>query len=146
MEHEHDEIAARSAPADDRFTQIFRLKSGTAASPGELDDLRRKSEGLEKNLGELGPQIDAAKQRLEFLTEEHKGRLGDYLNQPANARRLFDAQADGRGKRSGPETRARLLEEWVHRLEERDLLFHVLAGYEFAEFTANIARQSTCSS
>ena len=29
-----------------------------------------------------------------------------------------------------PETRAQLLEEWVHRLEERDLLFHVLAGYE----------------
>ena len=28
------------------------------------------------------------------------------------------------------EMRARLLEEWVHRLEERDLLFHVLASYE----------------
>ncbi len=66
VEHEHDEIAGRSAPVDDRFTQIFRLKSAAASSPGELDDLRRKSEGLENNLGELGPQIDAAKQRLEF--------------------------------------------------------------------------------
>ncbi len=37
----------------------------------------------------------------------------------------------GKAKRA-PETRAQLLEEWVHRLEERDLLFHVLAGYECA--------------
>jgi len=130
VEHEHDEIAGRSAPADDRFTQLFRLKSGTVVSPGELDDLRKKSEGLEKNLGELGPQIDAAKQRLEFLTEEHRGKLGDYLNQPANARRLFDAQATAEESDVAPETRARLLEEWVHRLEERDLLFHVLASYD----------------
>ena len=115
--------------------QSSRSSSGfkrrrSRSDPGELEDLRRKSESLERNLAELGPQIEAAKQRLEFLAEEHKGRLGDYLNQPANARRLFDAAAPSAKVKPAPETRARLLEEWVHRLEERDLLFHVLASYE----------------
>ncbi len=67
---------------------------------------------------------------MEFLAEEHKSRLGDYLNQPANARRLFDASAPSGEGDVSPETRQRLLEEWVHRLEERDLVYHMLAGYE----------------
>jgi hypothetical protein len=37
---------------------------------------------------------------------------------------------------STPETRERLLEEWVHRLEEQDVLFHVLAGYELRKIAA----------
>src|SRR6202041_4052559 len=32
--------------------------------------------------------------------------------------------------------RAQLREEWTHRLEERDLLFHVLAGYELRKIYA----------
>ena len=107
-----------------------------------MDDLRRKSASLEKNLEELAPQIEAAKQRMEFLTEELHHRLGDYLNQPANAHAPVRSQpaagdvssADGE---SAAETRAQLLEEWVHRLEERDLLFHVLAGYEMRKISAD---------
>ncbi len=102
-------------PAQDRTVRQNR---------SELDELRRKSAALEKNLEELAPQIEAAKQRMDFLTEEYRNRLGDYLNEPANARRLFDAQRAGERRRSAAaETRARLLEEWVHRLEERDCSF-----------------------
>ena len=94
-------------------------------------DLRSKSAPLEKKLEELAPQIEAAKQRMDFLYSRNiRSRLGDYLNQPANARRLFDVSRRwGRGKRAR-RSRAHLLQEWVHRLEERDLLFHVLASYE----------------
>src|SRR3984885_14865739 len=67
---------------------------------------------------------------MNFLTEAPRSRLGDYLNQPENARRLFDAQAPGGKGEASAATRAQLLQEWVHRLEERDLLFHVLASYE----------------
>ena len=81
-------------------------------------------------------------QRLEFLTEELQNRLGDYLSQPANAQRLFDPHPVP-GETAGPdgegpaETRAKMLEEWVHRLEESDLLFHVLASYEMRKISAD---------
>lgn len=132
IEQEQEELAARNGESGERFTQLFRFRAAGPASADRapVEDLRRKSESLERNLAELGPQIDAARQRLEFLTEEHKSRLGDYLNQPSNARRLFEPSGqidDGEGS---AEMRSRLLEEWMHRLEERDLFFHVLASYE----------------
>jgi hypothetical protein len=130
LEQEQDEVAARAGDGDARITHLFRRRSSSSGPDGVLDDLRRKSESVENNLAELGQQMDAAKQKIAFLTDEYKGRLGDYLNQPSNARRLFDAHTGiGEGDVS-PETRSRLLEEWVHRLGERDLLSHVLAGYE----------------
>jgi len=131
IEREHDEVAARIGEADDRFTQIFRLRgSGSPEGQGDLDELRQKAVAQEKKLAELAPEIDAARQRMEFLADEHRNRLGDYLNQPANARRLFDASASFGENDASPETRQGLLEEWVHRLEERDLVYHMLAGYE----------------
>jgi hypothetical protein len=129
LETEQEEAGGGAAGGDAPFPRIFKRKTG-AAEPGELRDLQRKSASLEKNLEDLAPQIEAARQRMDFLTEEYLNHLGDYLNQPANARLLFDAQLPLGEEGTSPETRARLLEEWVHRLEERDLVFHVLAGYE----------------
>ena len=135
IEEEHEEAAGRAGENDRSFPSIFKRRS--ASAPGayaEVEDLRRKAASLEKNLEELAPQIVAAKQRMEFLNEEFQNRLGDYLNQPANARRLFDASAlidePPSVAQAAAQIRAHLLEEWIHRLEERDLLFHVLAGYE----------------
>ncbi|HUJ32594.1 MAG TPA: hypothetical protein VLY23_15035 [Candidatus Acidoferrum sp.] len=130
LEQEMEEVAANKSDSGDSFPWLFRRKSGGQAESGEVADLRRKTASLEKNLEELAPQIETAKQRMDFLASEYQSRLGDYLNQPQNARRLFDAQAPEVEGEAPPETRAQLLEEWVHRLEERDLLFHVLAGYE----------------
>jgi hypothetical protein len=131
LEQEQEEIAGRAGEAGDGFPWLFKRKSGASAeAQAELEDLRRKFSSLERNLEELAPQIDAAKQRMDFIAEEYKNRIGDYLNQPENARRLFDAQAPPGEGEATAETRAQLLEEWVHRLEERDLLFHVLASYE----------------
>jgi hypothetical protein len=137
LEEEQEEAARRSGASDDTFPWLFKRKAGSSSdAPTEIDDLRRKSASIEKNLEELGPQIAAAKLRVDFLTEEFQSRLGDYLNQPANARRLFDVRASADEAGSPPETRARLLEEWVHRLEEHDVLFHVLAGYELRKIAA----------
>jgi hypothetical protein len=130
LEREQEEAASRAGEGEEGFTQLFRRRSVSGeGARAERRELREKSASLERNLAELAPQIDAAKQRTEFLAEEHKSRLGDYLNEPGNARRLFGEQPSGEAEVS-PETRARLLEEWMHRLEERDLLFHVLASYE----------------
>ena len=130
IEEEQSEVAGRSNSGDDLFPWLFKRKSSIPSeTQGELADLRTRYASIEVSLEELAPQIDAAKQRTDFLTEEYRNRLGDYLNRPENAARLFDASPH-EGEDAPQANRAQLLEEWVHRLEERDVLFHVLAGYE----------------
>ncbi|MFZ3330659.1 MAG: hypothetical protein WA197_08515 [Candidatus Acidiferrales bacterium] len=138
MEEELEEASGRSGDSDSLFPSIFKRKG--AAAPGshaEISELRKKLALAEKTLEELGPQIDSAKQHMNFRIEEYRNRLGDYLNQPQNARRLFDAQAPAGEGENTRQTRSQLLEEWFHRLEERDLLFHVLAGYELRRIYAD---------
>ena len=140
IEEEQRELSSRAGGGDDVFPWLFKKKAGSSAeAQAELETLRKKSSSVEQNLEELAPPIDAAKQRLDFLTEEYRNRLGDYLNQPENSRRLFGAHrsvADDSNGEAPPEVRAQLREEWTHRLEERDLLFHVFAGYELRKIYA----------
>jgi hypothetical protein len=136
-EQELDETAERASGEGDVFPRLFRRHSGAPGKGGrELDGLRRRMASLEKELEQLAPQIEAAKQRVEFLASEYRSGLGDYLNRPENARRLFDAEAGANGGAGKSENRDRLLDEWMHRLEERDLVFHVLAGYELRNIHA----------
>lgn len=137
IEEEHEEVAGRAGEGDHSFPSIFKRKvAHDSDARWEMDNLRRKTASLEKNLEELAPQIAAAKQRMDFLNEEFRGRLGDFLNQPANARLLFDTGVRVDESPVPAEIRAHLLDEWIHRLEERDLLFHVLAGYELRKIAA----------
>jgi hypothetical protein len=136
LEEEQNEANSRSGDGGEGFPWLFKRKAGSPESPKEIAHLREKSASLESKLAELGAQIDTAKQRMNFLIEEHRNRLGEYLNQPENARRLFDAQAPTVKGEASASTRAQLLQEWVHRLEERDLLFHVLASYEVRKLHA----------
>src|SRR5271170_6216686 len=138
IEEDQRELSSKAGEKDDSFPWPFKRKSGSSAEMRvELENLHAKFASAERSLEELAPPIDAAKQRLDFLTEEYQSRLGDYLNQPENARRLFGAQTTTAEGEAPPETRAQLREEWVHRLEERDLLFHVLAAYELRQFYAD---------
>jgi uncharacterized membrane-anchored protein YjiN (DUF445 family) len=89
-------------------------------------DVEMRLKHQEVKLEEMGPQIDAAKQKLDFFNKDYKGRLGDYLNDPENAKRLFDAST---GDTETTE-KARLLAQLVDRLEQHDVLYHVLASYE----------------
>jgi hypothetical protein len=137
IEEEQRELSARAGESVDGFPWPFKRKTSSSADvKAELAALGKRFSELEVNLEELAPPIDAAKQRLDFLTEEYQNRLGDYLNQPENARRLFGTQTSTGEGEAPPDTRAQLREEWVHRLEERDLLFHVLAGYELRKIYA----------
>jgi len=97
-----------------RFTSLRKL-------------LGRIAEETEKFV-EKAPRRDAAKQKIDFLAKEHKGRIDDYLNEPENAQRLFRSLVRF-GSRSL--LAAQMLSRLLERLEQQEILYHVLASYEF---------------
>ena len=132
LEEEQNEAAGRAGDSDDWFPWLFKRKSGPAECARRAQTIaRRNRSGSESKLEDLGPQIDAAKQRMDFLTEEHQQPPGR-LSEPARERPpAFRRAGAGERRRVRARKRARnCSQEWVHRLEERDLLFHVLASYE----------------
>jgi class 3 adenylate cyclase len=92
-----------------------------------LNDVELRLKHQEYKLEELGPQIDAAKQKIDFLIKDQKRRIDDYLNEPENAQRLFDPLFSSEANRS---LRAQMLARLLERLEQQEILYHVLASYE----------------
>jgi class 3 adenylate cyclase len=111
----------------DSFLTKFLNTSDPADLKASLNDFEARLKHQQCKLEELGPLLDSAKQKLDFFNKDYVGRLGDYLNDPENAKRLFDAS------QASPEeapTRTQLLSRLLERLEQREVLYHVLAGYE----------------
>jgi class 3 adenylate cyclase len=128
LEEEQEDRVRKTDGADELFGWFWKSRSAAPAQePRSRDELEKRRHSLEEKLAEMAPQLEALKHRTAFLAAEFQGRLGDYINEPENARRLFDAKSSAP---EGNEIRERLLEEWVGRLEERDMLVHVLASYE----------------
>jgi hypothetical protein len=109
------------------FLNKFRSSSGASDAQASLNDVELRLKHQELQLEELGPQIDAAKQKIDFLLKDHKGRTDAYLNEPENAQRLFDPMFSSE---AGRPVRAKMLSELLNRLEQHEILFHVLASYE----------------
>jgi class 3 adenylate cyclase len=128
LEEEKEEVLRRVG-GDSVLSGLFKRKGGGEVE-ANLAVLRRREEDIEMKLAELGPELEAAKQKVDFLTEEYRNRLGDYLSEPQNARKLFDPSLSDGEAGSSAEIRERLLEEWHHRLLERELVGYVLASYE----------------
>ncbi len=128
LEDEQEEALRKVGGGEGFLPGIFKRRGGVEAETN-LAVLRRRQADLEFQLAEISPELEAAKQKVDFLTEEFRSRLGDYLSEPQNARRLFDPSAGGQGAGEA-EVRERLLEELHRRLEERDLLGYVVASYE----------------
>jgi len=137
-------------------SEAERIRSEITTLEGERDALRKKLEGggllnkllssadpadrkaslnqaekrlaaLQENLAKLGPQLELAEQQADFANKDIQGKLGDYLNEPENAKRLFDASAADESERP---VRARQLAQLATRLEEKELTSHILASYE----------------
>ena len=109
---------------------LARVGIGTDSSRvrAELSKIEVRIKQLQAKLDQSAPLIEAAKNKADFIGQEYDRILGDYLNEPENAHRLFDA--DWQGSNEAASARARRLDDWVERLEKRDLLIHVLASYE----------------
>jgi len=108
------------------FNKILSSSSDSDLK-ASLNDVELRLKHQEYKLEELAPQIDAARQKIDFLAKEHKGRIDDYLNEPENAQRLFDPLFASESNRSG---RAQMLSKLLDRLEQQEILHHVLASYE----------------
>ncbi len=128
LEEEHVTLARKLERTDGLMGRV-----GFAANPANLraamTDVEKRLRHARIKLEEIGPRIETALGKADYLAKQYQERLGDYLDQPENARRLFDPNAPSE-ERGSSETRARLLEEWIARLEQRDLLVHILASYQ----------------
>jgi hypothetical protein len=109
------------------FLNKFRSSSSDSDMKASLTDIELRLKHQEYKLEELGPQIDALKQRIDFMVKEQKGRVDDYLNDPENAQRLFDPLYSPETNRS---VRAKMLGRLLERLEQQEILYHLLASYE----------------
>ncbi len=111
----------------DSFLNKFMSSAPPSDLKASLTDVEMRLKHQECKLEEFAPQIDAAKQKLEFLNKGYCSRLGEYLNEPENAKRMFEPA-------SAPEPekplRAKMLSDLLDRLEQREVLYHILAGYE----------------
>jgi hypothetical protein len=125
LDVEREDLFRRLERSEDLLGRMLR-REDPADLRAALTDVDRRRAFLQGKLDLLAPQIESARQKKDFHDEQHLSRLGDYLDDPTNARRLFDSSSGG----SGAEFRGQLLDELLARLERQGILFSILASYE----------------
>src|SRR5205807_5984623 len=130
---EQKELLRKRLDRSDSFLNRFRAPADPADLKASLNDIELRLKHQELKLEEFGAVLEASRQKLDYYEKDQKGRLGDYLNDPENARRLFDPSAEPESSRV---QRAKLLAQLLERLEQQDVLYHVLAGYEIRAIEA----------
>ena len=135
-EHRRAEVASLEEQRDGLRKRLERgdgllNKFLSSTDPGEMrasvSEIETRLRVHHARLEELAPQLDRANQQVDFVNKDYQAKIDDYLNEPENARRLFDASFGEEGDRTA---RAHLLAQLVSRLEERELIVHILASYE----------------
>jgi len=126
LEAERDALRKKLERGDGILNKF--LSSGDPAElRSSLAQMDKRLAALQDNLSKLGPQLELAAQQADFASKDVAGKLGDYLNDPENARRLFDASSAEEPERS---QRVRQLSQFAAKLEQQDLIGHILASYE----------------
>lgn len=129
LEEQRDTLERKLQRSESLMGRIG-LGSDPAILRVSVSDVEKRLRHARQKLEEANPLVEASRSEADYLAKQYQERLGDYLNQPENARRLFDPAAPGEPRGNAAEMRARLLEELILRLEQRDLLVHVLASYQ----------------
>jgi hypothetical protein len=127
------EAVRKKLDRGESFLSKFRGPSDPASLKASLNDIESRLKHQELKLEEFGPQVESSKQKLDYFLKDHNSRLGDFLNDPQNARRLFDPSCDPESLRS---VRAQLLAKLMERLELHEVLYHIIAGYEIRSIAA----------
>src|SRR3989454_534304 len=121
LEEQRENTRKRLDRGDGFFTKL--LNSGDPADlKASLNDLELRLKHQECKLKKRGPPLDRARDKLDLFVREHAGKLGEYLNEPENAKRLFDASSAS--EEEAP-NRARLLAQMLDRLEHQEILYHI---------------------
>jgi hypothetical protein len=126
LEDQRDSLR-RKLEKGDGLLNKFLASADPAEVKALLTDVENRLRHFQKQLEEMGPRLDRAKKQAEFVQKDYEGRLGDYLNEPENARKLFDVANAGDSERAG---RARLLAQLTSRLEQLELTPLLMASYE----------------
>jgi len=124
---EQREALLKKLERGDGLLNKFLSSTDPAELRASLSEAEKRIKALQVKLEELAPQLEHAKEQVDFVNKDHQGKLGDYLNEPENARHLFDPSLGDESERA---TRARLLAELTDMLQERELTVHILASYE----------------
>jgi hypothetical protein len=133
LEEQRENTRKRLDRGDSFLTKFLNTPADPSDLKASLNDIELRLKHQEYKLEEIGPEIDAAKQKLDFFNKDYKGRLGDYLNDPENAKRLLDPSA---APEADAPIRARMLATLYERLEQHEILYHVLASYEIRPIAA----------
>jgi hypothetical protein len=132
LEEQREAIRKRLDRGESFFNKF--LNSGDPADlKASLHDIESRLQHQELKLEELGPQVEEARQKLDFFRKDKASRLGEFLDDPENAQRLFDPKV---GPEETAPLRAQLLTRLLERLEQHEMLFHVLASYEVRPIVA----------
>ena len=129
---EQRESVRKRLDRGESFLNKFLNSADPSDLKASLSDIEARLKHQQVKLEESGPSIDAAKQKLDFLTKDYRGRLGDFLNEPENAKRLFDATAT----ESDGTQRAKLTAALLDRLEQQEIIYHLLSSYEIRPIAA----------
>jgi hypothetical protein len=135
LENQRQTVAEKMSRGGGIFSRVLG-GSERGDLRASLNDIELRLKHQQVKLEELGPQVDTAKQKLDYFQKQSSGHLGDYLNEPENARRLFDASAGADGEANA---RARLLSRLTDRLEQREVLPLVLASYEIRALSGDFS-------
>jgi hypothetical protein len=129
LEQERTTLARKMERSESLMGRVG-FGSDPATLRASISDVEKRLHHARRKLEQANPLVEASRGETDYLAKQYQERLGDYLNQPENARRLFDPAAPGEARGDAAEQRARLLEELILRLEQRDLLVHILASYQ----------------
>lgn len=123
LEEQHESLRKKLERGDGLLNK-FLSTSNPSEVRAALSDIEVKIKELRVTLAHRAPEGEEPKGRA---AKDMPGKLGDYLNDPENARRLFDSTGLDEAERV---ERLRLLGLFVTKLEEKELMPHVLASYE----------------
>jgi hypothetical protein len=135
LEEERDSLGKRLENGGSLFNKLISGAPDPMRTRAAMTGIETRLKGLHQQLADLEPQLDSARQEVDFVSKDYQGKLGDYLNEPENAKRLFDPSSAANDAERA--TRARLLAQLTQKLEEREVIPHILASYEIRPIAAD---------
>jgi hypothetical protein len=133
LEEQTESLRKRLERGEGLFNKLLSSED-PARTRSAMVETEKRLRAAQQRLDEIAPQVDRARQQVDFVQKDYQGRLGDYLNEPENAKKLFDPSGGDDSERTA---RSRLLAQLTDVLEQRELIPHIVASYEIRPVAAD---------